>query len=113
MMNAAKSTSETSAPLQSNLLLVGFDAQQRYRSLSVLCDSSDQIEQRSKSFKNELLNRKTFLDIQPVHYHGPISKIHVRLKTNCGALTPTSTTTNRRDSGWRSSFTLNDQEETA
>ncbi len=104
MMNAVNQR-RTSTPQQSNRLFVGYDEQKRVRSLSVCTMPNMKLNKDPNIFKGNS-HQKNYLNIQPTNYDG-----HYRhsctSQTNCGGLTPSTTTQNPRDIGWRASFNSN------
>jgi len=104
MMNAVNNR-RTSTPQQSNRICNDHEDKQRFRSLSVSILPAMKINKDRNLIKLNYNNTK-YLDVQPSKYHG-----HYRhsctSQTNCGGLTPSSTIQNPRDTGWRSSYLLN------
>jgi hypothetical protein len=103
MMNAANR--RTSTPQQSNRINTDSDEKQRFRSLSVGVLSTMKLNKDQILLKPKFPTKK-HLDIQQTNYYGQY-RHSCTSQTNCGGLTPLSTTQNPRDMGSRSSYLLN------
>jgi hypothetical protein len=104
MMNAGNNR-RTSTPQQSNRLFIGYEDKERVRSLSVCALPAMKLNKDQNLLKPNS-NPIKYLDIQQTNYHGQYRHSYTS-QTNCGGLTPSSTTQNPQDTGWRSSFLLN------
>lgn len=104
MMNAVNQR-QTSTPQHSNRLFIDYEEKQRFRSSSVGVLPTMKITKDQNLLKTNSSNTK-YLDVQQTNYHS-----HYRhsctSQTNCGGLTPSTTTQNPRDTGWKSTYILN------
>ncbi|UJR20653.1 hypothetical protein I4U23_023775 [Adineta vaga] len=104
MMNAVNHR-RTSTPQQSHRIFTDQEDKQRYRSLSVSIIPVMKINKDQNLVKLNYNNTK-YLDIQQPNYQRNY-RHSCTSQTNCGGLTPSSTMHNPRETGWRSSFLLN------
>ena len=105
MMNAGNQR-RISTPQQSNRLFNDCDEKQRFRSLSVGVLTTMKLN-KDQHFLKPNTHSKKHLAIQPTNYRGQY-RHSCTSQTNCGGLTPSSTTQNPPDTtGSRSSYLLN------
>jgi len=109
MMNAVNQR-RTSTPQQSNRLFVGYEDQQRFRSLSVCTIPSMKLQKDQNHLKPSSSHTK-YLNIQgQPNYHGQY-RHSCTTQTNCGGLTPSSTIQNPKGPEWKSSSLLDKSNE--
>ena len=100
MINAANQR-RISTPQVSNRILAEYHDKHRFRSLSVNVIPTNKQHRDSHPVKTNF-DKARFLDIQEPAYHHRY-RYSCTSQTNCGGLTPSITTHNTKEVGWRAS----------